>query len=91
MIRTKMKRKEMQVARAGLGYDDGPEEWDVGVKGRMVGIRHAGALPWVQLRNATFHTAIYRKMIGRLGPGAKNGDLVTVYDRVMARFLVPGC
>jgi 23S rRNA (cytosine1962-C5)-methyltransferase len=38
-------------------------------------------LPWIQLRNALFHPAIYRKMIGRMDPAARNGDLVTVYDR----------
>jgi 23S rRNA (cytosine1962-C5)-methyltransferase len=47
----------------------------------MEPIKHAGALPWVQLRNAIYHPSIFRKMIGRIDPGAKNGDLVTVYDR----------
>jgi len=40
-----------------------------------------GPLPWAQLRNAIYHPSVFRKMIGRTGPGAENGDLVTVYDR----------
>lgn len=44
-------------------------------------INHTGPLPWVQLRNAVFHPSIYRKMIGRSDLKARNGDLVTVYDR----------
>lgn len=50
-------------------------------QGRMVPIRHTGPLPWVQLRNAALQVAIFRKMVGRLDPKARNGDLVTVYDR----------
>ncbi len=39
-------------------------------------------LPWVQLRhNVDFHPTIYRKMIGAIDARAKNGDLVSVYDR----------
>ena len=38
-------------------------------------------LPWVQLRNANFHPSIFKKMIGSLDRGVKNGDLVSVYDR----------
>ena len=52
-----------------------------GAKGRMVAIHHEGPLPWLQLRNAAFHPVIFRKMIGRTDPAAKNGDLVRVYDR----------
>ena len=33
------------------------------------------------MRNALFHPSIFRKMIGRIDPHAKNGDLVTVYYR----------
>lgn len=44
-------------------------------------VKHTGDLPWVQLRNAVYHPAIFRKMIGKTDPRAKNGDLVTVYDR----------
>src|SRR3954471_7191919 len=51
------------------------------VHGRMTAISHTGPLPWVQLRNALFHPSIFRKMIGRIDPRAKNGDLVFVYDR----------
>src|SRR5215475_901751 len=51
------------------------------VQGRMKPVSHNGPLPWVQLRNAMFHPSIYRKMIGRIDPRAKNGDLVFVYDR----------
>lgn len=54
--------------------------------GRMAPINHEGSLPWVQLRNALFHPSIYRKMIGRISPEAKNGDLVAVYDRDGNRF-----
>ena len=38
-------------------------------------------LPWIQLRNANFHPTIFRKMIGAIDAKAKNGDLVSVYDR----------
>lgn len=48
---------------------------------RMAPINHKGPLPWVQLRNAVFHPSIFRKMIGQSDPNARNGDLVTVYDR----------
>src|SRR3954467_8838310 len=56
------------------------------VHGRMTAISHTGPLPWVQLRNALFHPSIFRKMIGRIDPRAKNGDLVAVYDRDGVRF-----
>src|SRR4051812_15094289 len=49
--------------------------------GRMSPISHTGKLPWVQLRNAIFHPNIFKKMIGRVDPRTKNGDLVYVYDR----------
>jgi 23S rRNA (cytosine1962-C5)-methyltransferase len=52
----------------------------------MVPIKHEGKLPWVQLRNVVYHPSIFRKMLGRIDPGAKNGDLVTVYDREGAVF-----
>ncbi len=52
----------------------------------MVNIQHKGPLPWLQLRNATFHPSIFRKMIGRVDPRARNGDLVKVYDRDGAVF-----
>ena len=48
-------------------------------QGRMTPINHTGPLPWVQLRNATFHPSIFKKMIGRLAPNAKNGDLVCAH------------
>ena len=44
--------------------------------GRMVPVKHEGALPWVQLRNAAYSPSIFRKMIGRMDPKAANGDLV---------------
>jgi 23S rRNA (cytosine1962-C5)-methyltransferase len=47
----------------------------------MTPISHTGQLPWVQLRNALFHPSIFQKMVGRVDPKAKNGDLVAVYDR----------
>jgi 23S rRNA (cytosine1962-C5)-methyltransferase len=55
-------------------------------QGRMEPVQHSGLLPWLQLRNALFHPSIYRKMIGRVDPAAKNGDLVAVYDRDGKRF-----
>ena len=58
---------------------DAPET--LAPQGRMTPISHTGPLPWVQLRNATFHPSIFKKMIGRIDPRAENGDLVTVYDR----------
>ena len=54
--------------------------------GRMNPIKHDGPLPWVQLRNAIFHPSIFRKMIGRIDPAARNGDMVAVYDRDATRF-----
>jgi 23S rRNA (cytosine1962-C5)-methyltransferase len=57
-----------------------------GPAGRMVAIKHTGPLPWVQLRNATFSTSIFRKMVGRCSPVARNGSLVSVYDRDGAAF-----
>ncbi len=52
----------------------------------MTPLQHDGPLPWVQLRNAQFHPSIFRKMIGRIAPEARNGDLVAVYDRDGNRF-----
>ncbi len=49
--------------------------------GRMTPIKHERPLPWVQLRNAIFHPSIFRKMVGRVDPATRNGNLVTVYDR----------
>lgn len=37
--------------------------------------------PWVQLRNLQFGVNLFRKMIGRTSPDARDGDVVTVYDR----------
>jgi 23S rRNA (cytosine1962-C5)-methyltransferase len=48
---------------------------------RMKALQHTGPLPWVQLRNANFHPSIFKKMIGAIDGRAKNGDLVSVYDR----------
>ena len=55
-------------------------------RSRMKAIQHAGPLPWVQLRNANFHPSIFKKMIGAMDGKAKNGDLVSVYDRDGALF-----
>ncbi|MGC8552321.1 MAG: class I SAM-dependent rRNA methyltransferase [Phycisphaerae bacterium] len=49
--------------------------------GRMRPIVHNEDLPWVQLRNANFSAVVFQKMIGRIAPTARNGDLVRVYDR----------
>jgi 23S rRNA (cytosine1962-C5)-methyltransferase len=48
---------------------------------RWADVPHTGPGPWVQLRNATYHSWIFRKMIARSSPDAHEGDLVTVYDR----------
>ncbi len=42
--------------------------------------------PWVQLRNLQFGVSLFRKMIGRTSPDARDGDVVTVYDRDGVRF-----
>jgi len=42
--------------------------------------------PWVQLRNLQFGVNLFRKMIGRTSPDARDGDIVTVYDRDGVRF-----
>src|ERR1035437_11013496 len=47
---------------------DGDDRGGIGVsvpQGRMNPIANTGPLHWVQLRNAFFHPAIFRKMIGR--------------------------
>ena len=61
--------------------DGGGDDSLAGQHGRMVPIKHEGPLPWAQLRNAIYHPNVFRKMIGRVDPAAKNGDLVRVYDR----------
>ncbi len=53
---------------------------------RMVALQHHGPLPWVQLRNAVYNNAVFRKMVGRIAPEATNGGLVQVYDRDGAIF-----
>ncbi len=53
---------------------------------RMVALQHQGPLPWVQLRNAVYNNAVFRKMVGRIAPEATNGGLVRVYDRDGAIF-----
>ncbi len=37
--------------------------------------------PWVQLRSATFHPFIYKRMIRTVEPAARPGDVVHVYDK----------
>lgn len=37
--------------------------------------------PWVQLRAATLHPFIYKKMIRQADPAARPGDVVTLYDK----------
>jgi 23S rRNA (cytosine1962-C5)-methyltransferase len=48
---------------------------------RMVPVQNDSPLPWVQLRNAVFHPSIFRKMVGRMDPRVRAGDMVAVYDR----------
>ena len=38
-------------------------------------------VPWAQLKFFTFQPAIFPRMLGAVSPGAKPGDLVTVYDK----------
>lgn len=38
-------------------------------------------LPWVQLKTYTNHPTVYPAMVRGASPGAKGGDLVTVYDK----------
>jgi 23S rRNA (cytosine1962-C5)-methyltransferase len=49
-------------------------------------VRHAGAEPWVQLRNATYSPLLFKKMVGRADPKARPGDFVAVYNRDGAAF-----
>ncbi len=65
---------------------DAPGAVNVPALARMVALRHQGPLPWVQLRNAVYNNAIFRKMVGRIAPTATNGGLVRVYDRDGAVF-----
>ncbi len=37
--------------------------------------------PWVQLRSASNHPFVYRKMVRQADPAARPGDVVTVYDK----------
>ncbi|WP_221030990.1 class I SAM-dependent rRNA methyltransferase [Actomonas aquatica] len=37
--------------------------------------------PWAQLKFFTFQPAIFPRMLGKVSPGAKPGDWVTVYDK----------
>jgi hypothetical protein len=37
--------------------------------------------PWVQLKTYTNHPTVYPAMVRGASPGAKGGDLVTVYDK----------
>ncbi|MEW6253254.1 MAG: class I SAM-dependent rRNA methyltransferase, partial [Planctomycetota bacterium] len=41
----------------------------------------AAQSPWVQLRSASHHPFVYRKMIGAEDPAARAGDIVNVYDK----------
>ncbi len=50
-------------------------------QGRLAALEHRGPLPWLQLRNAVYSAALYRKMLGRMDPRIRDGDLVKVYDR----------
>lgn len=37
--------------------------------------------PWVEIKTFTFHPTIFRTMLGKASPGARAGDIVSVYDR----------
>ena len=37
--------------------------------------------PWVQLRSASNHPFVYRKMVRQADPAARPGDVVNVYDK----------
>jgi 23S rRNA (cytosine1962-C5)-methyltransferase len=43
-------------------------------------------VPWVRLKYFSYHPCIYPAMIKAVSPGAKPGELVTVYDRTGRRF-----
>ncbi len=58
----------------------------ISAQARMAPLQPGGPLPWVQLRNAAFSAALFRKMVGRIDPRARDGDLVKVYDRDGAVF-----
>lgn len=42
--------------------------------------------PWVQLRSGSSNPLIFKRMIGRVDPSARSGDVVQVYDRSGAFF-----
>lgn len=42
--------------------------------------------PWVQLKYFTYQPAVYPRFIAHVSPGAKRGELVTVYDKEGQRF-----
>jgi len=37
--------------------------------------------PWVQLKTFTSKPAIFRSMVGEVSPDARQGDVVTAYDK----------
>lgn len=41
--------------------------------------------PWAQLKFYTFQPAVFPRMLGEVSPGAKPGDLVSVYDKAGVR------
>ena len=41
--------------------------------------------PWAQLKFVTFQPHIFPRMLGRVSPDAKAGDLVAVYDKLGQR------
>jgi 23S rRNA (cytosine1962-C5)-methyltransferase len=45
--------------------------------------------PWVQLRSATMHPFIYKRMVGAVDPAATAGDVVYIYDKA-GRFFGQG-
>lgn len=69
-------RRAMDHVAGGEPAADGARE----PAGRIKPIANPQA-PWVQLRNLQFGVQLFRKMIGRTSPDARDGDLVTVYDR----------
>ena len=43
--------------------------------------RSAWPRPWAQLKYFTYQPAIFPRLLGEVSPGAKPGDLVTVFDK----------
>jgi 23S rRNA (cytosine1962-C5)-methyltransferase len=52
-----------------------------GVAKSSVEVPPGAVSPWVQLRSASTHPFVYRKMIRQADPAARPGDVVNVYDK----------